>query len=219
MLDDAQLEHTVDSAVSSRFDNSGQTCIAAKRFIVVDAIADRFIERFVAAASRRVVGDPQQEGTTLAPMARADLRDELHKQVQASVEKGAKVLLGGEPVAGSHAGYPATILDHVAPDMPAYEEEFFGPVASIQTFKSEDEVVKRANDTEYGLVAYLYTKDLSRGMRVSEKLDFGMIGLNRGLVSDPAAPFGGTKQSGLGREGGQEGMKEFLEMQYVSTNW
>ncbi len=98
-------------------------------------------------------------------------------------------------------------------------EEIFGPVASIQTFKAEDEVIKRANDTEYGLVAYLYTKDMSRGLRVSEKLDFGMIGLNRGLVSDPAAPFGGTKQSGLGREGGQEGMKEFLEMQYVSTNW
>lgn len=126
VLEDADLEHTVQSAVQSRFDNSGQTCIAAKRFIVVDAIADQFIERFVAAAAKRVVGDPQQESTTLAPMARADLRDELHKQVQASVAKGAKVLLGGEPVAGSHAGYPATILDNVAPGMPAYDEEFFG---------------------------------------------------------------------------------------------
>lgn len=109
VLEDADLEHTVPSAVQSRFDNSGQTCIAAKRFIVVDAIADRFIERFVAAAAKRIVGDPQQDSTTLAPMARADLREELHKQVQASVAKGAKVLLGGEPVAGSHAGYPATI--------------------------------------------------------------------------------------------------------------
>ncbi|WP_180322606.1 aldehyde dehydrogenase family protein, partial [Xanthomonas perforans] len=118
VLEDADLEHTVPSAVQSRFDNSGQTCIAAKRFIVVDAIADRFIERFVAAAAKRIVGDPQQDSTTLAPMARADLREELHKQVQASVAKGAKVLLGGEPVAGSHAGYPATILDNVAPGMP-----------------------------------------------------------------------------------------------------
>jgi len=111
------------------------------------------------------------------------------------------------------------LLTNVSDDAKMLNEEIFGPVASIQTFKTEDEVIKRANDTEYGLVAYLYTKDRSRGLRVSEKLDFGMIGLNRGLVSDPAAPFGGVKQSGLGREGAQEGMKEFLETQYVSVTW
>ena len=137
--------------------------------------------------------------------------------VDDAVGKGAKVLTGGKTPTGTGYFYPATVLTNVPDYAKMLNEEIFGPVASIQTFKTEDEVIKRANDTEYGLVAYLYTKDLTRGMRVSEKLDFGMIGLNRGLVSDPAAPFGGTKQSGLGREGAQEGMKEFLETQYVSV--
>src|SRR5262249_5286628 len=129
------------------------------------------------------------------------------------------VLTGGKAPDGKGYFYPPTVLDKVPDNAAMLNEEIFGPVASIQTFASEDEVVKRANDTEYGLVAYLYTKDLSRGMRVSERLDFGMIGLNRGLVSDPAAPFGGVKQSGLGREGAHEGLMEFLETQYVSLSW
>jgi succinate-semialdehyde dehydrogenase/glutarate-semialdehyde dehydrogenase len=129
------------------------------------------------------------------------------------------VLTGGMAPDGKGYFYPATVLSNVSDGAQMLREEIFGPVAALQTFKSEDEVVKRANDTEYGLVAYLYTRDLSRGMRVSEKLDFGMIGLNRGLVSDPAAPFGGTKQSGLGREGAHEGMMEFLETQYISVTW
>ena len=133
--------------------------------------------------------------------------------------KGAKVLTGGTAAEGKGYFYPATVLTAVPDSAEMLREEIFGPVAAIQTFKSEDEVIKRANDTEYGLVAYLYTRDLSRGMRVSEKLDFGMIGLNRGLVSDPAAPFGGTKQSGIGREGAHEGMMEFMETQYVSVTW
>src|SRR5712675_1335796 len=138
--------------------------------------------------------------------------------IDAAIE-GAKVLTGGAAPEGKGYFYPATVLDNVPDGASLLSEEIFGPVAAIQTFRSEDEAVKRANDTEYGLVAYLYTKDLSRGIRVSEKLDFGMIGLNRGLVSDPAAPFGGTKQSGLGREGAHEGLMEFLETQYVSMTW
>ena len=129
------------------------------------------------------------------------------------------MLTGGKAPGGPGFFYPATVLANVSNDSKMLNDEIFGPVASIQAFKSEDEVIGRANDTEYGLVAYLYTKDLSRGMRVSEKLDFGMIGLNRGLVSDPAAPFGGTKQSGLGREGAHEGLMEFMETQYVSVTW
>ena len=135
------------------------------------------------------------------------------------MKKGAKVLTGGQAPSGKGYFYPPTVLTDVPDGATMLNEEIFGPVASIQSFRSEDEVIRRANDTEYGLVAYLYTKDLSRGMRVSEKLDFGMIGLNRGLVSDPAAPFGGTKQSGIGREGAHEGMMEFLETQYVSMSW
>ena len=133
-----------------------------------------------------------------------------------SVAAGAKLEAGGT---FDGPFYKPTVLTGVKPGMRAFDEEIFGPVASLQTFKSEDEVIARANHTEYGLVAYLYTKDLSRGLRVSEKLDFGMIGLNRGIVSDPAAPFGGMKQSGLGREGGHEGLMEFLETQYVSVTW
>ena len=136
-----------------------------------------------------------------------------------AVKKGAKILTGGKAPGGPGFFYPATVLDHVPDTAAMLNDEIFGPVAAIQTFKSEDEVVTRANDTEYGLVAYLYTQDLSRGMRVSERLDFGMIGLNRGLVSDPAAPFGGMKQSGIGREGAHEGLMEFLETQYISVTW
>jgi succinate-semialdehyde dehydrogenase/glutarate-semialdehyde dehydrogenase len=139
--------------------------------------------------------------------------------VEDAVAKGAKVLAGGKSIAGKGYFYQPTVLTHVADDSALLNDEIFGPVAAIQTFKTEEEVIARANDTEYGLAAYLYTQDMSRGLRVSEKLDFGMIGLNRGLVSDPAAPFGGMKQSGLGREGGHEGLMEFLETQYVSTNW
>lgn len=153
VLDDADLDKTVGAAVKSRFDNSGQTCIAAKRFIVVEAVADEFTRRFVAAAGERQYGDPDVRGTTLAPMARADLREELHKQVQASVAKGARVLIGGEPIAGTHAGYPATVLDQVGPGMPAYDEELFGPVAAIIRVKDEAEALRVANDTRFGLGA------------------------------------------------------------------
>jgi hypothetical protein len=189
------------------------------------------------AAAARAVGEP-------APRAVAQhvlQRDGLSVDVGARPEPGPAVAhaLGPDPSGEPHVVarrrargqalaqrlegpgffYPATVLSNVPDDAKMLNEEIFGPVASIQTFKSEDEAIKRANDTEYGLVAYLYTKDLSRGMRVSEKLDFGMIGLNRGLVSDPAAPFGGTKQSGLGREGAHEGLMEFMETQYISVSW
>jgi len=165
------------------------------------------------------MGNGLTEGVALGPLVNAEGRDKVRDLVEDAVKKGAKVLTGGKQPDGKGYFYPATVLDNVSNDALMMNDEIFGPVAAIQTFKSEDEVIKRANDTEYGLVAYLYTKDLTRGMRVSEKLDFGMIGLNRGVVSDPAAPFGGTKQSGIGREGAHEGMMEFLETQYVSVSW
>jgi len=215
VLEDADLEHTVQSAVHSRFDNSGQTCIAAKRFIVVNVIADTFIERFVAAAAKRVLGDPQQESTTLAPMARADLRDQLHKQVQASVAKGARILLGGEPVAGSYAGYPATILDQVAPGMPAYDEELFGPVAAIIRVADEAEAVRVANDTTFGLGGSVWTADATRGERVAQQLQCGAAFVNSVVKSDVRLPFGGIKRSGFGRELAEHGIHEFMNIKTI----
>jgi len=165
------------------------------------------------------MGNGLQDGVALGPLVNREGRDKVKELVADAVKKGAKVLTGGQAPDGKGYFYPATVLTGVPDGAAMLNEEIFGPVASIQKFRSEDEVIRRANDTEYGLVAYLYTKDLSRGLRVSEKLDFGMIGLNRGIVSDPAAPFGGMKQSGIGREGAHEGLMEFLDTQYVSVNW
>ena len=143
----------------------------------------------------------------------------MQELVDDAVSKGARIATGGRRPEGKGFYYPATVLTHVPDDAKLLREEIFGPVAAIQTFASDDEAIRRANDTEYGLAAYLYTEDLSRGLRISERLDFGMIGLNRGLMSDPAAPFGGMKMSGIGREGAHEGLMEFLETQYLSVAW
>jgi succinate-semialdehyde dehydrogenase/glutarate-semialdehyde dehydrogenase len=214
VLEDADLEQAVAGAVASRFGNAGQTCIAAKRFIVVDAIADAFVQRFVEAASKLQLGDPQDEATTLAPMARADLRDELHKQVQASLGKGARALLGCEPDA-SHAGYPASILDAVAPGMPAYDEELFGPVASILRVSDEAEAVRVANDTSFGLGGSVWTGDRERGDRVARQLQCGAAFVNAVVKSDARLPFGGTKRSGFGRELAEHGIHEFMNIKSV----
>jgi succinate-semialdehyde dehydrogenase/glutarate-semialdehyde dehydrogenase len=214
VLEDADLDKTVAGAVASRFGNAGQTCIAAKRFIVVDAIADKFVERFQQAAAKLALGDPAVDTTTLAPMARQDLRDELHKQVQASLARGATALLGCEPDA-SHAGYPASILDHVAPGMPAYEEELFGPVASILRVKDEAEAVKVANDTSFGLGGSVWTADSERGNRVARQLQVGAAFVNAIVRSDVRLPFGGTKRSGFGRELAEHGIHEFMNIKSV----
>ncbi|HAI47664.1 MAG TPA: succinate-semialdehyde dehydrogenase [Stenotrophomonas sp.] len=215
VLDDADLDKTVAAAVKSRFDNSGQTCIAAKRFIVVDAIADAFVEKFVAAAAQRVYGDPQDENTTLAPMARADLRDELHKQVQDSIAKGATLLLGGEPVPGSHAGYPATILDNVRPGMPAYEEELFGPAAAILRVRDDAEALRVANDTAFGLGGSVWSGDAVRAEKIAQQLECGAAFVNAIVKSDARLPFGGTKRSGFGRELADHGIHEFMNIKTV----
>ena len=214
VLEDADLDKTVAGAVASRFGNAGQTCIAAKRFIVVDAIADAFVQRFVEAASKLKLGDPQDEATTLAPMARVDLRDELHKQVQASIAKGARPLLGCVPDA-SHAGYPASILDAVVPGMPAYDEELFGPVASILRVRDEAEAVRIANDTTFGLGGSVWTGDRERGNQVARQLQCGAAFVNAVVKSDVRLPFGGTKRSGFGRELAEHGIHEFMNIKSV----
>jgi len=215
VLDDADLSKTVAAAVASRFDNAGQTCIAAKRFIVVDAIAEAFTQAFVEAAGARVHGDPRDEATTLAPMARADLREELHKQVEESVAAGAKVLMGGAPIAGTHAGYPATILADVAPGMPAYDQELFGPVASIIRVADEAEAVRVANDTRFGLGGSVWTTDPVRGERVAQQLECGAAFVNAVVKSDVRMPFGGSKDSGFGRELAEHGIHEFMNIKTI----
>lgn len=215
VLADADLDKTVAAAVKSRFDNSGQTCIAAKRFIVVEAVAEAFVERFVAAARARVYGDPNDAATTLAPMARADLRDELHGQVLSSIENGALPLLGCEPVAASHAGYPASILDNVGPGMPAYDEELFGPVAAIIRVADEAEAVRVANDTTFGLGGSVWTADADRGEAVAQRLQCGAAFVNSIVRSDIRLPFGGIKRSGYGRELAEPGIREFTNIKTV----
>ncbi len=219
VFEDADLDAAIDGAMVAKMRNMGEACTAANRFYVHENVHKEFADKLTAKMKTLKMGNGLDDGVALGPLVNAEGRDKVVTLVDDAVKKGAKVLVGGKRPDGPGFFYPATVLDHVPDGADMLREEIFGPVASIQTFKSEDEVVKRANDTEYGLVAYLYTRDLGRGMRVSERLDFGMIGLNRGLVSDPAAPFGGYKQSGIGREGAHEGLKEFLETQYISVNW
>ena len=219
VFEDADIDAAIEGAMVAKMRNMGEACTAANRFYVHEKVHDEFAKKLTGKMAALKVGNGLDDGVAVGPLVNAEGRDKVIELVEDAVAKGAKVLTGGKKPEGPGFFYPATVITNVPDGAKMLSEEIFGPVASTQTFKAEDEVIKRANDTEYGLVAYLYTKDMARGLRVSEKLDFGMIGLNRGLVSDPAAPFGGTKQSGLGREGGQEGMKEFLEMQYVSTNW
>lgn len=214
VLDDADLDKTIPIAISSRFANAGQTCIAAKRFIVTEGIADEFVRRFVEAASKLQVGDPNAEATTLAPMVRADLREELHGQVQRSIAAGAKPLLGCEPGQGA-SHYPASILDQVVPGMPAYDEELFGPVASVIRVKDEAEAVHVANDTVFGLGASVWTRDKARGESVARRMRAGACFVNALVRSDVRLPFGGTKSSGFGRELAEHGIHEFMNIKTI----
>jgi succinate-semialdehyde dehydrogenase / glutarate-semialdehyde dehydrogenase len=219
VFDDADVDAAIDGAMIAKMRNMGEACTAANRFYVHEKVHDEFAKKLTARMQALKVGNGLDDGVMLGPLVNADTRDKVKALVEDAVGKGASVLTGGKAPSGPGYFYPATVLDKVPDSAKLLREEIFGPVAALQTFNSEDDVIKRANDTEYGLVAYVYTRDLTRGMRVSERLDFGMIGLNRGLVSDPAAPFGGTKQSGIGREGAHEGLMEFMETQYVSLTW
>jgi succinate-semialdehyde dehydrogenase / glutarate-semialdehyde dehydrogenase len=219
VFEDADIDAAIEGAMIAKMRNMGEACTAANRFYVHEKVHGEFAKKLTDKMASLKMGNGLDDGVVLGPLVNAAGRDKVVELVDDAVKRGAKVLTGGKKPEGPGFFYPATVLDDVPDGAKMLNEEIFGPVASIQTFKSEDEAIKRANDTEYGLVAYLYTRDLSRGMRVSEKLDFGMIGLNRGLVSDPAAPFGGMKQSGIGREGAHEGLMEFLETQYISVTW
>ena len=217
ILADADLETAVSACATSRLLNAGQSCIAAKRLIVVDEVREEFEAQLVEQMSRAVVGDPSNPATTMGPLARADLRDNLHQQVTESVANGARALLGGELPAPPGFFYPATILTDVGPGMPAYEEELFGPVASIIPVADEAEAIRVANDTIYGLSASVYTQDIQRGQEIAtEWLDAGACFVNTFSRSDPRLPFGGIKQSGYGRELSPFGIREFVN---VKTVW
>jgi succinate-semialdehyde dehydrogenase/glutarate-semialdehyde dehydrogenase len=219
VFEDADLDVAVQGAMLAKMRNLGEACTAANRFYVHEDVAEAFTEKFTAAMAALKMGDGRDPSVDVGPLVNAQTRNEVAAFVDDAVAKGAEVKLGGQLPNGPGFFYPPTVLTKVPSHARCVKEEIFGPVAAIQTFRDEAEVIAKANDTEYGLVAYVFTENMKRGLRVCEKLDYGMVGLNRGLVSDPAAPFGGTKQSGLGREGGHEGMLEFMETQYISTSW
>ena len=219
VFEDADIDAAIEGAMIAKMRNMGEACTSANRFYVQESVHDAFAKKLTARMQALKMGNGLQDGINLGPLVNADARNKVMSLVDDAVKKGAKILTGGKTPDGAGYFYPATVLTNVPDSADMLREEIFGPVASLQTFKTEEELVKKANDTEYGLVAYLYTGDMARGLRVSEQLDFGMVGLNRGLVSDPAAPFGGMKQSGIGREGAHEGLMEYLETQYVSLNW
>ena len=216
ILADADLELAAETCVNSRLINSGQSCIAAKRFIVVKSIEKRFTELFRQKMASKIMGDPMDKNTDIGPQARPDLRDELHQQVLNSIKLGAKCILGGElPVTG-YSFYPPTILTEVKKGMPAYEEELFGPVAAIISAEDEEEAIQMANDTLFGLGAAVFTTDLKRGEEIaSRRLEAGSCFVNALVRSDPRLPFGGIKQSGYGRELGLYGIREFVNVKTV----
>ncbi len=219
VFEDADIDTAVAGAMQAKMRNLGEACTAANRFYVHETVHDAFTERFTAAMAALKMGDGTDEGVDVGPLVNAETRDKVAAFVDDAVARGARVKLGGAAPGGKGYYYPPTVLTDVPADAECVADEIFGPVAAIQRFTDEADVLRRANATEYGLVAYVFTGDMARGLRVCEALEYGMVGLNRGLVSDPAAPFGGVKQSGLGREGAQEGMREFMETQYISASW
>ena len=215
VLEDADVEQAVQAAIASRYLNAGQSCIAAKRFIVVAAIADQFVAQLKIAVERLKVGDPMDQATSLAPMAREDLRDELHQQVLTSIEQGAKPLTGCQSVTGAGAFYLPSILDYVKSGMLAYHEELFGPVAIVIRVEDEREALTIANDSIFGLGASIWTEDLQRGERLARELEAGAVFVNGMVKSDARLPFGGIKQSGYGRELSLLGIREFVNAKTI----
>jgi acyl-CoA reductase-like NAD-dependent aldehyde dehydrogenase len=213
VLDDADLDLAAEMAVKGRFINAGQSCIAAKRLIVVESIEAAFMERLRSGIEALRAGDPSQRETTLAPMARADLRDELHAQVQASIASGAVLVMGGHALDRPGFFYAATLLDHVAPGMPAYDDELFGPVAAVIRAADESDALRIANDTRFGLGGSVWTQDAARGERFARQLACGCAFVNGIVKSDPRLPFGGIGDSGYGRELSRLGIREFVNQQ------
>jgi succinate-semialdehyde dehydrogenase/glutarate-semialdehyde dehydrogenase len=217
VLDDADLDHTVKWAVWGRMYNTGQTCCAAKRFIVLDSVADKFLEKFKTALSALKAGDPLDEKTTLGPLSTESALVQLIKQVDGAVAKGAKLVMGGKRIERAGSYMEPTILTDITPNNPAFREEFFGPVALFFRVKNEDEAIALANDSDFGLGGSVFTKDTARGKRIASRVDTGMMFINSIDWSDPELPFGGIKDSGYGRELGDMGIQQFVNKKLVRT--
>lgn len=215
VMEDSDLEKAAEGVIATKFRNAGQTCVCANRVYVQESVVEEFTKIFTEKVKTLKTGDGLAEGTQIGPLIDKNAIEKVERHVQDALDKGAKVATGGKKLEG--LVYEPTVLTNVTEDMLCMNEETFGPVAPISTFKTEEEAIKRANDTIYGLAAYLFTENLSRGIRMSEQLEYGIVGLNDGNPSAPQAPFGGFKQSGLGREGGHQGIDEFIEVKYISV--
>jgi succinate-semialdehyde dehydrogenase/glutarate-semialdehyde dehydrogenase len=219
IFDDADLDAAVEGAMIAKMRNIGEACTAANRFHVAESVQEDFTDRLAERMGSLKVGRGTDEGVQVGPLIDSDQREKVEKLVDDALERGARPIVGGKRLDGAGYFYEPTVLSDVPDDARLLKEEIFGPVAPVKPFRDEQEALRWANDTEYGLVAYVYTRDLGRAFRVMEGLEYGMVGLNQGMVSNPAAPFGGVKHSGFGREGGHEGIEEYLETKYCAVTF
>ncbi|WP_309080402.1 NAD-dependent succinate-semialdehyde dehydrogenase [Zhihengliuella sp.] len=215
VFEDADLDKAVEGAMAAKMRNMGEACTAANRFLVQDTIAEEFTRKFAEAMGRLKPGRGTEDSSTVGPLIDGGARDDVHQLVSAAVSAGAEAVCGGEPIDGDGYFYAPTVLGNVPNDAAILNEEIFGPVAPVTTFETEEQAIRLANASEYGLASYLFTQDYARMFRVAEQIEFGMVGFNAGVISNAAAPFGGVKQSGLGREGGAEGIAEYSTVQYI----
>ncbi len=215
VMDDCDIDKAVEGVVASKFRNAGQTCVCSNRVYVHEDISEEFTQRLVKKVKELKVGNGLEEGVDIGPLIDEDAVEKVQKHIDDAVSKGAKVVTGGK--AGKGLFFEPTVLTDVSEDMICMTDETFGPLAPISTFKTQEEAIERANDSIYGLAAYVFTENITRGIQICEQLEYGIVGLNDGVPSTPQAPFGGFKQSGLGREGGQQGIEEFLEVKYISV--
>jgi len=213
VFDDADLDAAVEGAIVAKYRNAGQTCVCANRIFVQEGVYDAFLEKFTAAVLKQKIGPGTEQGVNIGPLINAEALEKVQRLVDNATENGARVITGGQALQGTF--FQATVLADVQGNMDIMHEEIFGPVAPIIRFSSEKEVIQMANDTPYGLAAYFYGRDIGRVFRVSEALEYGMVGVNTGLVATTVAPFGGIKESGIGREGSKYGLEDFLETKYI----
>lgn len=215
VFEDADIDAAVQGAIVSKFRNAGQTCVCTNRFIVQDSVADQFVEKLVAEVARLNVGNGMDEGVSIGPLISESASVQVASLVDSAIDSGAELKAGGKTHSLGAQFYEPTVLDHVNNSMDVAHSEIFGPVAPVIRFKTEQEAISIANDTVYGLASYVYTRDIGRVWRVSEALEYGMVGVNEGIISNPAAPFGGVKQSGYGREGSLYGLEDYTELKYI----